>query len=79
MLERRGLDRGSIIIGLFVRNCRVERVYRDVYVGVLCFYVKLFDKMDKIDIFDFFNELYLCCFYYIYFLRINKFFEEFVN
>jgi hypothetical protein len=31
MLERRGLDRGIIITGRPVPNCRVERVQRDVY------------------------------------------------
>jgi len=38
MLERRGLDWGSIITGSSVHNFRVERAHRHVYVGVLCFY-----------------------------------------
>ena len=37
MIEHRGEGRGSIITGSSVHNSRVERVYRDIYSGVLAF------------------------------------------
>ena len=79
MLRRRGLDRENIIIGSSVHNCRVERAHRDVYAGVLCFYAKLFDEMEKDGILDPLTELHLFCFHYIYLPRNNKSLKEFVD
>ena len=47
MLEKRDLDRESIITASSVHNCWVERTHMDVYAGVLCFYAKLFEEREK--------------------------------
>ena len=78
MLEQRGVDRGSIITGSSVHNCRVERTHRDVYAGVLCFYARLFNDMENTGILDPLNDLHLYCLHYIYLPRINRSLEEFV-
>ena len=79
MLEQRGVDRGSIITGSSVHNCRVERMHRDVYAGVLCFYAQLFHEMENNGILDPLNDLHLYCLHHIYLPRINRSLEEFVG
>jgi hypothetical protein len=78
MLEQRGPNRGSIITGSSVHNCRVERTHRDVYAGVLCFYAQLFTNLERSAILDPLDELHLYCLHYIYLPRINRSLEEFV-
>ena len=46
ILENRGACRGSIITGLSIHNCHVERTLRDVYNEILVFYTKLFENME---------------------------------
>ena len=62
ILERRGLDRESIITGSSVHNFWLERAHRDVCAGILRLYAKLLDEMEKqTGILDPLNKLYQFC------------------
>ena len=77
MLEQRGVDRGSIITGSSVHNCRVERSHRDIYSGVLCFFARTFSRLEDNELLDPLNELHLFALHYTFIPRINKCLQEF--
>ena len=79
MLEQRGVDRGSMITGSSVHNCRVERTHRDVYSGVLCFFARTFARLEDRGVLDPLNELHFFALHFTYIPRINKCLEEFKN
>ena len=72
MLEHRGAGRGRMLTGKSVHNVRVELLHRDVYVGVLSLYVRLFDRMKEEGNLDCLNELHLYALHYTFQPRINR-------
>lgn len=53
-----------MIVGRSVHNQHVERLWRDVYCGVLSLYYELFTYMEMEGILDYTNEGHLHCLHY---------------
>ena len=72
MLEHRGLNRGSIIVGSSVHNQRVERIWRDMHRCVTVLYYRLFYFMESEGILDPIDERDLFALHYVFLPRIQR-------
>ncbi|KAK3108669.1 hypothetical protein FSP39_012900 [Pinctada imbricata] len=70
MISRRG--RYGMLTGKSTHNQRIERLWRDVFEGVLSYFYHLFYHMEDIGILDPLNPKHLAALHYIFLDEINR-------
>ena len=70
MIEKRRTDRGSIITGRSTHNKKIERLWRDVFQGVLSFFYHLFYFLENL--LDPLNINHIAALHHTYLLEINN-------
>ena len=68
----RGPGCRRMITGSSVHNQRTERLWRDVFAGVIGLYYNLFSHLEDTGTLDVNNDIHLFCLHYVYLPRINN-------